>query len=332
MVKNFSGANSTDHDFLSEYLKSTIETGIKNAVNAKRELDSIVPVHLNNVRLRMNTNSKFISEFENMPEKDRKPEFKKTYLNEKGQNDSLRNYTDSLNKRMSELPDIVLEVMKFRDENNIQELVDNFNRINPSNFTFLSDPVKAKSDIVKFDIKIISDKQLPCNIPSKTAISETYKVIGGLKLDFSTGVFASWGNQDFLGRDIQYKHVNDSTVKIESRDGGTRLLLSVGALMHIYCRSGSNFNWAISPGVSTTTAFDGINLHLGVSAIIGGENRCVITFGGVLRESKILDKNYTYDTQYSTKDIPDSPPTVKVFPRAGMFLGLTYNFSKFNPQ
>lgn len=332
MVKNFTGANSSVHDTLSAYLKSRLETGIQNAVSAKIELDSIVPLQLKNLRIIMKTDSINISKYEKILLKKRNPTIDTTHNIIMERYHAFQKYTDSLKSRMSKAPDIVLEVMKFRDENKIQELIDNFNKINYYNFTFLSDPAKAKSDILKFDIKIKSEKQLPCNIPSKISISETYRVIGGMKVDFSTGIFLNWGNQDFLGRDIQYKNVNDSTVKIESKDGGSRALLSVGALMHIYCRSGGKVNWAISPGVSTTTAFDGINLHLGASLILGAENRFIITLGGVVRESKILDRNYSFDTLYSKKDLPAAPPTIKVFPRGGLFLGLTYNFSKFNAQ
>jgi hypothetical protein len=204
--------------------------------------------------------------------------------------------------------------------------------INCSNFTFTSGPIKIKSDEVKIDIRITSNKQLPCNIPTTVGISETYRTEGGWKVDFSTGVFFSGGNPDFLGRELQYKSVDDSTVIIESRDGGKRLLLSIGALMHIYHRSGGCVNWAISVGLSTSTAFDGLNYLLGGSILLGDENRIVITGGAMLKESKILDKNYKYDTRYLKKDIPGSPPAIKVFPQIGWFVSLTYNFSTFTTE
>lgn len=254
------------------------------------------------------------------------------YKNAKDENEFLNNYRDSLKAVYTTATESVTQLKKFRDENKIHDLVNNYNMINYSNFTFTSEPIKIKSDEVKFDIKIKTDKQIPCNTPNKLSIIETYKTVGGWKLDFSTGIFFNGGNEDFLGRELQYKSVNDSVVEIESKDGGKRLLLSVGALMHIYYRRTGSINWAISPGLSTTTAFDGINFHLGGSAILGGENRIVITGGMVLIESKILDKNYNYNKQYFKKNIPDSPPSIKVFPQVGGFVSLSYNFSKYKTQ
>jgi hypothetical protein len=187
----------------------------------------------------------------------------------------------------------------------------------------------VKTDETKFDIKITSDKLLPCNSNDKVHILETLKTKGGWKIDFSTGIFFNGGNDDFMGRELQYQPITDSTVTIKNKDGGDRILLSLGALMHIYRRTGKSVNYALSPGLSTTTAFDGVNFHLGASVLLGYKNRLVITGGLVLREAKILDKNYNYNTEYLKKEIPESPPTIKVFPKAGWFFSLTYNFSEF---
>ena len=221
---------------------------------------------------------------------------------------------------------------KIKDENKIQNLIDNYNKINASNFTFITDPVKVEADEVTFDIKISSEGLLPCNIPNKKSILEKYKTKGGWKFDFSTGVFFNFGDEDFLGREIQYKPVDTANVTIESKDGSNRALLSIGALMHIYKRKCGKVQIAFSPGLSTTTGFDELNFHLGLSAIFGRKNRIVFTGGLTFREAKILDTNYEYDTIYKKDELPESPPTIKVFPRTGGFVSLTYNFSKFKSQ
>jgi hypothetical protein len=241
-------------------------------------------------------------------------------------------YKDSLKTVVTKAKESVAEMKKFKDENKIQDLINNYNMINYSNFTFTSEPVQIKADEVKFDIKINSNKQLPCNIPSKTNISETYKTIGGWKLDFSSGIFFNGGNEDFIGRELQYIPLDNSTVTIQTKDGGKRLLLSLGALMHIYYRREGSVNWAVSPGLSTTTAFDGIIFHLGGSAIFGWQNRIVLTAGISLREAKVLDRNYHFDQHYATTDLPENPPTIKVFPKSGYFVSLTYNWSKSTIQ
>jgi hypothetical protein len=330
------GTASSGTKDLSAGLKSVLELAIQKADSSNEALDILVPKYLNSIDvvLKYNVDS-IISEWNKEPSKKGYPDcvtMFHAYKNTLDENELLNNCRNSLKAVVTKANESVTELKEFRDDNKIHDLVNNYNMINYSNFTYLSDPVKVKSDEVKFDIKITSDKPIPCNTQSMTCISETYKTKGGCKLDFSTGVFINWGNQDFLGRELQYKPVNDSVETIQSKDGGKRVLLSVGALMHIYYRSCGNVNFALSPGLSTTSAFDGLNFHLGGSVIFGGENRFVITGGVVLRESKILDKNYKLDTQYIIKSLPDSPPTIKVFPTCGWFFSLTYNFSRFTTQ
>jgi len=106
-------------------------------------------------------------------------------------------------------------------------------------------------------------------------------------------------------------------------------LLSIGAFAHLYKRTGRQVIWALSPGVSTTTAFDGFLFHLGGSALLGRETRLVITLGATFKESAQLDQRYRVDATYPTEALPREVPTVKVFPRAGWFVALTYNLSSF---
>jgi len=56
---------------------------------------------------------------------------------------------------------------------------------------------------------------------------------------------------------------------------------------------------------------DSLNFHLGASAILGRKNRLVVTSGVTLIEVKVLDENY--DFEYNKSELPESPPTIKVF-------------------
>lgn len=335
-TSTFLTLNLKDRKSQADSLRTNLISFIQSAILANEELDILVQLHLASIDgiLRRNT-SNVISDWEKTTKNKKDNEYNielLRYDSAKGDNESLSNYKDSLKAVVAKASESVNEMKKFRDENKIQELVDNYNMINKSNFTFISESIKVKSDEVKFDIKITSDKQLPCDIPMLVKISETYKTTGGCKVDFSTGIFFMGGDVDFLGRELQYTNVNDSVVTIQSKLGGKRALMSVGALMHFYKRGVSNFHLAFSPGLSTTTALDGINFHFGGSLIFGGENRGVFSVGIILKESKILDKNYSLNKEYSKSDLPDSPPTIKVFPQFGGFVGLTYNFSKFKSE
>ena len=137
-----------------------------------------------------------------------------------------------------------------------------------------------------------------------------------------------------------YAFDTDSTSTIELQDEGNRVLLSIGALLHIYPRKFqmNNFTLALSPGISTSNGFDNINYHLGLSGIVGKKNRIVFTLGFTFRESLVFDDKsnlnrgitpFALNTSYSNEVLPEIPPVRKDF-RSGLFFGLSYNLSSSN--
>ncbi len=331
-VNTFLSTNDVNETTQATNLESALTSSIQRAIIAKSALDVLVPKHIATIKFKIKNNKNHIIDqwlSDELPKTH--PQYhdrRIVYNTAVDENENYNAYIDSLRGLVTKATESVSELKKFRDDNKINELVKNYWMINESNFTYYSDPIKSKSDVVKFDLKITAENPLSCNLPTKVGISETYKTIGGWKMDFSSGLFLNSGNSDFMGRELQYKSINDDTVRIEAKDGGKRSLLSIGALMHIYYRTGGSVNFAISPGLSTTTAFDGLNFHLGASAIFGGENRLVLTAGVVAREAKILDRNYVFEKDYAKKLMPEAPPTIKVFPKFGWFFSLTYNWSK----
>jgi len=334
LAQGFTGDNSNNEKkYQEDKLKQKINTLINTVINSSQKIEELLPKTITAINKKIIEKKYRIYEWDaiQMPKTD--PDYKNGYITYKLLNDDVsksKSYIESLKSLKTEANKLVAELRKYRDDNNIQTLLDNYNLINKSNFTYVSNPIKVKSDEVKFDLKITSENRLKCDKDNEVVILKTLKTKGGWKVDFSTGIFFNGGNDDFLGRELQYKAINDSISTIQSKDGGDRMLLSVGALMHIYYRNGGKINWALSPGLSTTSELDGLNFHLGASAIFGRKNRLVITSGVTMREVKILDKNYDFDVEYNKSELPESPPTIKVFPKFGWFLSLTYNFSKFN--
>jgi hypothetical protein len=329
LLNNYIGGPKTDKKNLTSKLKSDIERTINDADLEANKLDSLTTDFDNIIYPFLKHRNDSIIAW-----KTTDSEYKKAFndiLRAKDDNELIANYQDSLESILKKVTELVVEMKKFKDENKIQELINNYNTINYYNFTYISEPIKDSSDIVKFNIKITSNRPLPCNIPNETYISETYRTKGGWKIDFSTGAFGSFGSEDFLGKNLQYVLVNDSVKRIE-KNRGNRCLLSIGALAHIYRRSGSNWNTAFSLGVSTTNGFDSFNLHLGVSEIIGKQNRFVVTLGTTIRESQILEKGYELDKDYPLTTLPDAVPVIKVFPKFGYFLGITFNLSSSKTQ
>lgn len=242
--------------------------------------------------------------------------------------EQTKRHIESVNTALKSGEAIVSEIETFFTDNKIGELINNYNLINESNFTYYTDELTVKNDQVILNLQFVPLKPLACNLPSKQRVKVELKTYGGLKVDFSTGFFVMGGNDDFLGRELYYKSVGADNSTIESKDGGKRALLGIGGLMHIYWRSGYKVNWAISPGISTTTGFDAANFHLGASLLSSGKNRIAVTAGLTLKESKIVDRRFELGTPYAKSTLPEAPPTIKVFPKAGWFLSLTYNWSR----
>lgn len=333
-INRYLGTSLTDEKQIVHKLRQVLSSTIENSVSAKNKIDIVLPLYLADIERLLEPLREYIKQMEDKAAQNIKLTDKEKLIvtNNKKEIKATEAIKDKIVEQVTEAKTFVEELKKFDDENKIEELVINYKMLNESNFTYYSEPIKVKNDEVKIELKITSDKLLPCNIPTKKTYSNTYNTKGGVKVDFSSGVFVNGGNDDFLGRELQYKKIDDTTVQIQAKDGGKRLLISVGGLMHIYWRSGNKVNYAISPGLSTTTALDGINFHLGASAIFGGENRLVLSAGLVLREAKILDRNFNYNTNYAKSDMPETVPTIKVFPKAGWFFGVTYNWSKLKSK
>ncbi|WP_298342234.1 hypothetical protein [uncultured Algibacter sp.] len=335
LLKNFTGDTSDDKSHQLNELKEAVNTIINSVITSSYKINELLPKVIEAINVEIGKKNLDIYKWEAKPLPKTHANYVKAYVIYKVLIDDVSKskvYIESLKSLKSKANELVAEMRKYKDENNIQVLIDNCNLINESNFTYKSKPIKVKEDEVKFDIKISSDSLLKCDKNNEVVLLKTLKTKGGWKVDFSSGIFFNGGNDDFLGREIQYKPVDSTTSIIQSKDGGDRLMLSIGALMHIYYRQGEKVNWAISPGLSTTSELDGLNFHLGASAIFGRKNRLVITGGVTMREAIILDRNYKFDVEYNKSELPESPPTIKAFPKFGWFLSLTYNFSKFKTE
>lgn len=312
-------------------IQHTLEKAISDAIQAKAHIESILPHYLTTIdAASQNLKNNIIWKHENYPTpKTSRNAYRQELIDVRDAKHNLEAYAahkDSLLAIIKAAFEQVTAIEKFRDDNRIQILTNNYELINENNFSYTSDTIVVKKDELKLNIRIKAAKALACAGPERLVIEQTYRTVGGWKVDFSTGIFVNVGNEDFLGREIQYKSAPDSTISIESKDGGDRALLSIGALMHVYRRSGNNINWAISPGLSTSTAFDGLNFHLGGSFLYGKEDRLVLTIGLTLRESRILDRNYSFGKVYQKSELPETPPTIKVFPKPGGVVSLTYNW------
>lgn len=311
-------------------IRTKLHNILTSAVAAKTALPQELVKELGRLNYANENHRKTVSDWE----KNSLPRFhkdyasgRKTYEDSQMMLASNAAYAEHLKKTVSKAIEIADEIEKFQLENKAEAIVTNYRLINETNFAYTMDEFEVKKDEVQLNISVVANKLLPCEGFDKLIIDKTFPTVGGMKVDFSTGVFFNFGGEDFLGRELRYQKLDAENTSIESVDGGNRTLLSVGALMHIYRRSGRNVNWALSPGLSTTTSFDGLNLHLGGSLLVGKKNRLVLTAGWTLRETQILDRRYSYNVSYKQADLPETPPSIKVFPISGGFVALTYNWT-----
>lgn len=241
----------------------------------------------------------------------------------------LVNSIEELKQNQAKAQSTIEDMRKFEKEDKVYAIVNLFNRlIDASTFEYTSELITAKTDEIKYTITIEPTELNTCGINGKKIIEVVTKVNKGLKIDFSTGIFLNSGSENFIGRTYYYENIDTESRKIVSADRGSRLLLSVGALMHFYKRSTHKVKVGGSLGVSTTAALSDLMVHVGPSLLISNKNRIVLSGGITLKTSSLLDQKLQLDTVYTNLKSPDDIPTVSVFPTAGAFFSLTYNFTK----
>jgi hypothetical protein len=228
--------------------------------------------------------------------------------------------------------DAALKTMKtaIKDQR-IYAVQQNYNMLERRNFELYIEPFVADKDkhVITFTAK--ADGPLEYGVPSTRTIKVNAVTYGGFKIDFSTGAFFNWGNNNFLGPKYFYEIPTDST-KIIREAGRTKSgLFSIGALMHVSYRTRSFLRPALSFGVSTTSGFNALNFHGGVSLILGKPgkaNRVILSYGITLREVDLLSSGYTVNSE--GKNFPVVIPVSKNFPVQGNFIALTYNLTGIN--
>jgi hypothetical protein len=243
--------------------------------------------------------------------------------------DQAKELSDNLEKA----EETVTAMYTFEKEDNSRSILNAFSLVNsPNYFSYTAKLTKAKKDKTTYTFTITPKDVNECTKEDKKVIEVELLTKGGLKVDFSTGAFVNFGNEDFLGQTYYYKNLTDSTRQIVSAKRSNRLMLAVGALMHFYKRSPACLKFGGSLGVSTTADFETLNFHAGPSLIFGSENRFILTAGLTFKTSSQLDRQLDMNTTYTKLESPDDIPTVKVFPKAGAFISITYNISKFSKE
>lgn len=213
----------------------------------------------------------------------------------------------------------------------IYSVQQNYALLERRNFELYIEPFIADKDkhVITFTAK--ADGPLAYGVPDSRTIKVNAVTYGGFKIDFSTGAFINWGSNEFLGPKYFYEIPTDSTKIIREATRTKFGLLSIGALMHVSYRTNSFLRPSLSFGVSTTSGFDALNFHGGVSLILGRPgkpNRVILSYGFTLREVDLLNAGFSVDAERG--DYPAVIPISKNFPIWGSFFAITYNLTGSN--
>ena len=234
----------------------------------------------------------------------------------------------SLNKRVefykkAEVKKLNSNIEEF-SSTGMNGLLRSFNSFNQSNYTFILPPVFLEEDQTNLKIRIVPKEEVPC-VPETRSYDLRIRTKGGVKIDFSTGLFVNVGGPNFIDRSYSYAPDSDSVI-VKLNKSGNSFFPSLGALAHIYPRNGRDIQLAGCFGVSTKN-LDKVNFHIGVSLIFGQRQRFVLSSGVTMAKITLLDEQYNVGQRLLKAEAPDQIPTGD-FNRFGGFISCTWNLTK----
>jgi hypothetical protein len=182
-------------------------------------------------------------------------------------------------------------------------------------------------------IKVNIQKKNPvknCAI-EPTSFSIPIYVEKGIKIDFSTGVVFNFGRDKFFDQKYRYDSVYRTngtladSVKIAKIKSNYISQISLGAFAHVYSRIRRELNLGGVLGISLS-ADQRVYYHAGLSALIGKNDRFVISSGASFAKSKYLDTQYDVN-QIMKRSLSPTVIPVEEVTRIGFFVSLSYNLN-----
>ena len=236
-------------------------------------------------------------------------------------------YTEREKSAITSLDELYKKIQDLNTNDEASVIIKRFISINASNYTVTSETIKAKqADRIQFTVSIKPKSWVPCDAVEKN-FKVTYKVNGGIKVDFSSGIFGNFGNNNFHGN----TYYLDSLYEIRQLKTSPKSIIpSIGGLLHIYYRTGTDVNAGVAAGASLTTDLKITNFHAGVSLMLNVDNeilnRLVLTGGLTWRYVKDLSTNYATGNSVDKNLTIDQLETGKY--KQGGFVAFTWNLTK----
>jgi hypothetical protein len=166
-------------------------------------------------------------------------------------------------------------------------------------------------------------------------------ILGGLKVDFSTGLVGSnLVDKSFVSLNsdprIDTIRISDDEIRVDTvgmkkliQENSEKFQVGFGVFAHFYPRLTPYLNLAITTGfiIRDNLAFQ---FPVGLSALIGRQSRIVISGGLTFGQMNVLSAKYQEGVPVEASEIvnlSDNQFTVSQT-NMGVFLGLSYNFAK----
>jgi len=238
---------------------------------------------------------------------------------------TLVDITDREKEVLGVVTDNYNKILTFEEEDQGTQIATLYQSFNIGNYSISVTDTARKADKIFFDVSITPKNWVPCN-PINRNFSLQMKVIRW-KVDFSTGVFANIGGKNFRGN----SYFIDSDTKIASlKKNDVTVIPSIGALMHVYRRSGRTVDWGAEVGASITSDLKYSNFHGGLCFMINADNeiwnRIAFSAGFTLRYVDELSSNYHVGDTVDKNLTIDQLEVGKY--RLGGYFGLTYNLTQ----
>jgi len=195
-----------------------------------------------------------------------------------------------------------------------------------NSYIAVSDPVQASKDEIRFEVKIEPRKEAESILClEKRHFNTVTPVYGGVKIDFSTGLFFSSLVDKSYSSNPLTADSSRSTISENAQNNIGQV--SIGGMMHISRRSAGYIKPTLSFGLGVnSTDFTNANIFIGGGVVIGNKERFIVSGGYTMSNIDFLRSKYKLNTEYSTSELDDelTESTLK----GGWFFSLTYNLGK----
>ncbi len=208
-----------------------------------------------------------------------------------------------------------------------------YDLLQPESYTLQSAPVQAKGDEIKF--KVIINKKSGLYEGNYTPIefTETIRVKGGLKVDFSVGPVFNFKGKNNLD-DIYYTVARDSgNIGIKTIENKNVIRHGLAAFIHL----SPKVHTSVSPAFSFGAGVDydkqdelDFSFYFGLGTILGRKEKVILQVGLSLikihRLNPLLEKDKEYESSYLEQLKENDKLTNEVYRPRGFF-SISYNIT-----